>query len=334
MSQKRVLLIIVNYASAELAVRSVESLEGEQRDAEIDLRIVVVENASGEAGYLGEKLKNKPGVSLVVADRNGGFAFGNNRGIGFAYESGFVPDYFHFLNPDTVVYPGAVRALVDFLEAHPEAGVAGSSIEHGDGTDWSMAFRFPTYLSEIDRGLHLGIVTKWLEPWVVSLQMNKSPRQVDWVSGASFMVRRDVVEEVGGLDEGYFLYFEEADFCFKVRRAGWQCWYVPDSRIRHLAGHSTGMASRHKRPARVPAYWFASRRRFFTKNYGVPYAALADVAFSLAFSIGHLRRVIERRGDEDPPRYLRDLLSHSVLRRQNRPLSAEQSFKAPTRRSP
>ena len=95
MSSKRVLVIIVNYASAELAVGAVESLQGEQRDAGMDVRIVVVENASGEAAYLGEKLGNKPGVSLVVADRNGGFAFGNNRGLDFAYESGFVPDYFH-----------------------------------------------------------------------------------------------------------------------------------------------------------------------------------------------------------------------------------------------
>jgi GT2 family glycosyltransferase len=334
MPKRRVLLIIVNYASAELAVRCVDSLAGEQADPRLDLRIVVVENASGDAAFLTEKLSGRNGVTLLVADRNGGFAYGNNLGIDFAYESGFVPEYFHLLNPDTVAFPGAVSALVEYMENRPRVGITGSSIEHGDGTDWSMAFRFPTYVSEVDRGLRFGPVSKLLDRWIVSLPMGPSPRRVDWVSGASMMVRRKVVEEVGGLDERYFLYFEEADFCFKAQRAGWECWYVPQSRIRHLAGHSTGMASRHERPKRVPGYWFESRRRFFSKNYGVAHAALADLTFSVAFSLGHLRRVIARRGHQDPPHYLRDLLSHSVLLPKNRTLDEERSFRPPTRRSP
>lgn len=319
---RRVLVIIVNYKSAELTLECIRSLEPERRN--LELRIVVIENASGDAEYLSRALIQEH-VTLVVAQRNGGFAYGNNRGIRFAYESGFVPDYFHLLNPDTRVYPGAVGALVDFLDAHPAAGLAGSSIENGDGSDWPIAFRFPTLASEVDRGMNFGLVTRALERWVVSRKMGKQPALIDWVPGASLMLRREMIEAVGGLDEEYFLYYEETDFCLKAKRAGYECWYVPASRVVHIAGQSTGVTRRDRQNIQEPVYWFESRRRFFSKNYGVRYAALTDLAYCIATGLGDVKRLAKGM-DSKSPHAVANVLRQSPLFSQNRRTLPEKAY--------
>jgi len=322
---RRVLVIIVNYKSAKLTLECIRSLESER--AGLDLRVIVVENDSGDADVLRHELVQEH-VSLVVAERNGGFAYGNNLGMRHAYESGFIPDYFHLLNPDTRAYPGAVKKLVEFLDAHPEAGLAGSSIENADGSDWPIAFRFPTLASEIDRGMDFGLITRVLDRWVVSRKMGKEPQPIDWVPGASLMLRREMVEAVGGLDEQYFLYYEETDFCLKARRAGYTCWYVPDSRIVHIAGQSTGVTRRDRKAVKTPAYWFESRRRYFAKNHGVAYAALTDMAFCLALGIGDLKRLI--KGDRlKAPHAVGQVLRQSPLLPRNRAVSPERAYRPP-----
>jgi len=309
----RVLIIIVNYKSASLTLDCIEALRSEVADPALEIRAVVIENASGDAEVLRRGLDGVSWVSLLVADKNGGFAYGNNRGFSFGFESDLPPDYFHLLNPDTRVRRGAVAELAAFMAAHPRAGIAGSNLLNGDGSEWSTAFRFPTFASEIDRALRVGLVTSLLARWVVPRRMGDHPERVDWVAGASFMVRREVIERLGGMDEEYFLYFEETDFCFKVRAGGWECWYVPTSRVVHYAGHSTGIRSDDLEPKRYPAYWFESRRRFFTKNYGPTYASLADAAFAAAWALGRVKRTIQGRLREDPPRFLHDLLVRSPL---------------------
>jgi N-acetylglucosaminyl-diphospho-decaprenol L-rhamnosyltransferase len=151
----------------------------------------------------------------VKAPKNGGFAYGNNLAIQRAYEVG-PPDYVYLLNPDTVLRKGAIGVLAHFLEAHPDVGIAGSSFENLDGTDWPIAFRFPSMLSEFEGGLQFGLATWVLRRWVIAVQMSKVAQPIDWVPGASMMIRRAVIEAIGGLDENYFLYFEETDFCLRA----------------------------------------------------------------------------------------------------------------------
>lgn len=334
MPVRKVLVVIVNYKSAALTIEGVDSLRREMERPELDLRVVVVENASGDAAVLEQALRGRERVELIVSDKNGGFAYGNNIGFKHGYDSGFYPDYFHLLNPDAQIRPGAIAELVRFLEAHPDVGIAGSNLENPDGSDWSTAFRFPTAFSEIDRGLRFGVVTRLLERWVVPRRMGDEPEEVDWVVGASMMIRREVIERVGGLDEGYFLYYEETDFCWKAKRAGWSSWYVPSSRVVHIAGQSTGLMQRDTSPKRYPAYWFESRRRFFAKNYGVIYALAADAAFAAAFGAGRIKRVLQGRAVHDPPHFLRDTLAHSAVWPRNRRLPPEQTFApAPPARS-
>ena len=125
------------------------------------------------------------------------------------------------------------------------------------------------------------------------------------------ILRRTMLEEIGLLDEGLYTYFDDVDICLRARRAGWETWYVPESKIIHLEPASTGVTPTTVN--RRPAYWFQARQRFFLKSYGKAYTALADIAFIFGFSLWRLRRWIQRKPDTDPPHMLIDSIRHSVF---------------------
>jgi N-acetylglucosaminyl-diphospho-decaprenol L-rhamnosyltransferase len=156
-------------------------------------------------------------VTLVTAPKNGGFAYGNNVALQHACAAG-PPRYLHMLNPDTIVRNGAIGALFRFLETHREVGIAGSGLENPDGSQWQYAFRFPSALSELEEGLRFWLTSRWLRRWAVAWPMTSLAQAVDWVSGASMMIRWSVIDQIGGFDENYFLYFEETDFCWRARQ--------------------------------------------------------------------------------------------------------------------
>jgi N-acetylglucosaminyl-diphospho-decaprenol L-rhamnosyltransferase len=326
MLPRRVLVIIVNYRSAKLTLDALDSLAADRNDPALRLEVVVVENDSGDGPELERLLAGREGVTLIRAARNGGFAYGNNIGFAFGFGLPEVPDYFHLLNPDTRVSPGAIGALVRFMDDHPDVGLAGSSFQNADGSEWPIGFRFQSLASEIDGGMRTRPVAWLLKRWIVARTMGKTPEPVDWLLGASMMIRRAVLDAIGGFDEEYFLYFEETDFCFKARSAGWPCWYVPESRVMHIGGQSTGVTDRSVGPRRLPDYWFDSRRRFFTKNYGLPYAVATDAVAVAAFGLGRLKRMLTGRTNEDAPHYLKDLVRHSALWPRRWRIPAERTF--------
>ena len=312
-----VAVVIVNYRSAELTLRALASLVEEQKNPALALSVVVVENASGDEARLREGMvPYQSFAQLVISPINGGFGSGNNLGVRTLLRQGSRAMAFHFLNPDTVVHPGAVLALAQFLSAHPRAGAVGSRFEHEDGTPWQIAFRFPTPLSELESGAGLGVLSRLLKDHSVARELGLVPEQVDWLSGASMMMRREVLESVGGFDETYFLYFEETDLCLRIKSAGWEIWYVPDSRVMHIRGQSTGVTALDTKPQRLPRYWFESRRRYFAKNHGLVYAAAADLAFLAGNGIGTLKDTLRHK--PRTPSLLRDLVSQSVLLPHNR----------------
>lgn len=320
MAEKDVAIIIVTYKSAQLAIDCLHSVRSQLDTPGLHIRCVVVDNASGDAPAIARAIEAEgwsAWVRLITADRNGGFAYGNNVGMRAAYEQG-RPDYIHLLNPDTVLRPGAVQALVGFLEANPKAGVAGGIFENSDASEWAIAFRFPSLLGEVAQSFQWGVVTRLLDRWNVPMQMGSVAQPVDWVSGASMMVRREVVDSIGGLDEGFFLYFEETEFCFRAKGAGYSVWYVPQSRVMHIAGQSTKVTERDAGPRRLPPYWFESRRRYFALTRNPGYAVLVDVATVLAAWAGSVKRIALLRPSTNAPYFLRDLASHSLIWPRNR----------------
>jgi N-acetylglucosaminyl-diphospho-decaprenol L-rhamnosyltransferase len=312
----KLLVVILNYRVTDLTLDCLRSLAG--RIGEVPgARVAVCENGSG--GDAAERLRRAVDdngwggwVELSAVHPNRGFTGGNNAVIRAALASADPPEYLLLLNADTLVHDGALRSLVDRMDRQPRAGIAGSQLLSPQGAVQASPFRFQGIATELDRGLRLGPVSRLLSRWGVVPPTPAEACPVEWVSGASMILRRTMLEEIGLLDEGLYTYFDDIDLCLRARRAGWESWYVPESRVVHLEGAATGIVQRVVK--RRPAYWFQARRRFFLKNHGPLYAAAADAAFLIGFALWRLRRRIQGKPDTDPPHMLADALRHSVFR--------------------
>ena len=317
---EHVAVIIVNYKIADLCCRALGSVANERQFLP-NMKAVIVDNDSGDGSA--EKIEayiNDNGfgewAELVKSDVNGGFAYGNNTGIK-RYEERWAhkADFYWFLNPDTCLREEAGYHLLNFVKEHPKT-IAGSRLEDEDGTWQVAAFNFPTWKSETLTGFNLGILDKIFSKHRVRIDMVDEAQPVDWVAGASLMFPASVLEEVGLMDQVYFLYYEETDYCLQIQRAGYQCWYVPQSRIIHEVGASTGVTDMKQAVLpRRPKYWFESRRRYFGKNFGFIGHFLADVGFALGYSIWYLRKWLTHRDDlkSQPPHFLRDFIANSGM---------------------
>ncbi len=316
----RLCVVIVNYRTPQLTLDCLDSLEPEVA-ALPGTRVVVVEGGSGDDSAqqleVGIASRGFGGwVTLDAREENAGFAGGNNFALGPAMKADPPFPYLLLLNPDTVVRPGGLRHLLEFMDAHPNAGLAGSRLEDPDGTPQRSAFRFPSVASNFETGIKFGPVSRLLKRWIVAPEIREDAHQCGWVAGASLIVRREVFDAVGLLNDDYFMYFEEVDFCLAANRAGFECWYVPESKVVHLVGQASGINSQNDtaKPARRrPAYWFESRRRYFVTNHGKWAAMLADAAFISGFGMWRLRRFLTRRPDIDPEHLLGDFIRQSVF---------------------
>jgi GT2 family glycosyltransferase len=314
----KLLVVIVSYRVTELTIDCLRSLSGKIERVPGGARVGLCENGTG--GDAADRLRRAIAangwgswVDLTVISPNRGFTGGNNAVIRPALESDDPPEYLLLLNADTIVQEhDALDTLVAFLDEHPQAGIAGSMLISPDGTIESTPFRFPGIATELDRGLKLGIVSKLLAPWSLVLPKREEPFRVGWVSGASLILRRTMLEQIGLLDEDLYTYFDDPDISLRAARAGWETWYVPESRVIHLGGATTGLSGPRVVP-RLPPYWYQARRRFFVKNYGPWYTAIADAAFILGYAAWRLRRWIQRKPDSEPSHMLIDSIRHSVF---------------------
>jgi GT2 family glycosyltransferase len=309
----RLLIVIVNYRTADLTIDCLSSLAPEIPTVP-GTQVIVVDSASGDdsPSRLARTIAAQgwdSWVSLIPLETNRGFAAGNNAAIDCALARPDRPDYFFLLNPDTVVLPGALRTLVEFMDQHPQAGLAGPRVEFADGRAQSSAFRFPTVLSELEGSVRVGVCTRLLGRWMVAPPPRPQAHRSDWVSACAMIVRRQLFEQLGTFDENYFMYYEEVDFCLRVGAAGWQRWYVPSARIVHHVGQASGVTD-HRR--RQPGYWFDSRQHFYCKNHGRLYALLANLTFVVGFASWRLRRRLLRIPDFDPPHMLWDFIRHTA----------------------
>jgi GT2 family glycosyltransferase len=310
-------VVIVNYRTPGLTIDCLQSLRPEIQTLP-PTKVVVVDNNSGDNSV--SLIQNaivsnnwQEWTSVIASPVNGGFSYGNNLVIRSMIESDSLPQYTLLLNPDTVVRESALKTLIEFMEKNPQVGIAGSQLEDPDGTPQRSAFRFRTIFSELDSGLRLGLISRMLAQWLVAPPVPDNNCPTDWVAGASMIIRREVFKAVGLLDEGYFMYCEEMDFCLQAKKVGWSCWYVPKSRVVHFVGQSSGIDQQDQKPKRRPKYWFDSRRRYFLKNHGWFYTALTDLVWILSFSLWKIRQFIQRKPNNDPPYLLRDFFLNTVF---------------------
>lgn len=315
----KLLVVILNYRTPRLAIDCLRSIEPQLRaigDCHVSLldghspddSVAQIQGAIDANGWASW-------IDFCPLPVNGGFAYGNNRGIEPYLAGTRPPEFVLLLNPDTVAREGAIAALLTHMEANRDTGIAGSRLEDPDGTPQRSAFRFPGVASEIHYGRGLAPFSRLLRRWQVAPPVVDETIDVDWVAGASMMVRREVFEQIGLLDEQYFLYYEEVDFCLRAQRAGFVCQYVPASHVVHLVGQASGVTGKSDTTRRRPPYWFESRRRYYAKNHGVVYTALADIAFAVSLGLYRIRRAILRSPDSFPSHLWRDHIRHSVLLR-------------------
>jgi N-acetylglucosaminyl-diphospho-decaprenol L-rhamnosyltransferase len=327
----RLLIVIVNYRTADLTVDCLRSVAPQITSG---MGVVITDNLSGDDSVrrIGRAIEANhwEWATVMPLQRNGGFAFGNNAAIRAGLASDDPPEFVLLLNPDTILREHALASLMEFMQRRPEVGIAGSRLEDPDGTPQISAFRFHSIASEFERGIRLGPVSKLLASKMVAQPVPSGEIETDWVAGASMIIRAQGFSDVArasrpcrhgqdarvtefGLDEKYFMYFEEVDFCMAAKRAGWKIGYVPSSRVIHLVGAASELSDARKHRKRRPTYWFDSRRRYFVKNSGVLYACLADAAFAIGFSLWRLRRFVQQKEDRDPPQMLGDFVRNSIF---------------------
>lgn len=312
----KVLVVVVNYRTPDLVVDSLGSLQHEVEQIG-DMHVVVTDNDSGDGSVevirSAIEAKHWDWCTLIPLTFNGGYGAGNNAGIRPYLDGEEPPDYVMLLNPDACVHRGAISELLAFMESHPDAGIAGTRVENADGTQAHSAFRFPSAASELVEGFKLGLLTKLLRNQQLLYELGDEAMQVDWVTGAAMMIRKEVMADVGLFDDEYFLYFDEVDFCFRASRAGWPAYYVPNSVVTHLQAQATGITDDREDKLRYPSYWFDSRRRFFVRNRGKRQAMLADLAFLVGYTTFRARSVIQRKGSAEPPHFWRDFVRNSTF---------------------
>lgn len=295
-------VVILNFRTPEMTLRCVETALAET--AGLDAAITIVENGSGDDSAARIKAEGQARgwldgrrVALVESVHNGGFGAGNNIGIRAGMPDGRQPDLVYLLNSDAFPRPGAIRALLDHLAAHPECGIVASRLRGDDDVPHDTAFRFPSAGSEFEGASRSGPVTRLFRRKLVTIPQPGASQPVDWSAAASMVMRREVLDQIGAFDETFFLYFEETDLCRRAARAGWQTHYVWDSVVTHIGSASTGM----KAWAKVPDYWYDSRQHYFQKHHGRLGAMFATGAAIAGNGLWRLRCLIQRRDHGTPP---------------------------------
>ena len=282
-------ILVLNYRTPELTLDCLRSLEGEV-DPE-SMEVVVLDNASGdgsaEAIEQGIVRAGWTGWARVVRSaNNGGFSAGNNLGVCASDAEAYL-----FLNSDTVVRTGAVGQLLDAVGR--TGGVVGAHLEWPDGTPQENRRAYLRPLHELARGARTGPVSRWAGRGLPEAHPGADGLvEAPWVSFACIAVARSVIERIGGLDDGFFMYFEDMDYCRRAAEAGFVVRMAPDARVVHLKGGTSPVQSQTAALARRPAYYYAARSRYFAKHYGRFGLWRANLGWHAGRVIGWLRETI------------------------------------------
>ena len=302
---KHVLVIIVDYRVVDLTIACLRSLESEAASMP-GLRVAICENGTGEEfTHAIQEAIDANGWSdwaaVTAIYPNRGFTGGNNAILQAAMADPDPPEYFLLLNPDTIVRPGALTTLLDAAQRNPEVGIFSPRLEWPDGSPQVNCFldRSPAY--EFFLAASTGIIDRLLRARGGHLPVSDTPMEVEWTSFACALIRRQVFGDIGLLDQGYFMYFDDPDFCRRARVAGWKVSYRPEARVVHLRGRSskvlfTGdfdpVKSLTAELKRRPSYWYESRARYYAKYYGRSGLWAANVCWWIGRSISLTREMV------------------------------------------
>jgi GT2 family glycosyltransferase len=263
-------IIIVNWNTRDLLCQCLDSLT--QKVEGIEMEILVVDNGSTDGSVAAVRDKF-PGVRLIENPVNMGFAKANNQAISLS--SG---EYLLLLNPDTQVKDETVVKMLSFMDAHAEAGLVGAQLLNADGSKQNSIANFPSLATEL---LNKSLLRRLFpEKFPGKGRDYPGPVEVDSVIGACMMVRRKAVEQMGLLDEKFFLFLEETDWCYRIKKAGWKVYHIPQAEIFHFQGKS---AEAEKGKARIEYY--RSRYHYFRKNRGSFQSSVLFIGLIIKLSV-------------------------------------------------
>jgi N-acetylglucosaminyl-diphospho-decaprenol L-rhamnosyltransferase len=270
-------VVIVSFNTRDLLRTALRTALASQY---VDLEVFVVDNGSTDASA--EMVESEfPAVHLVRNECNRGFAAANNRAIALAGGRHIL-----LLNPDTEVRPDTVAGMVRFMDQHPQAAICGPRVLFPDGRFQSCGYPFPTLLGEIRQSKNLDKLVRRIVGEKPVTAIGSVPFEVDWVDGCCLMIRSSVVERIGALDEQYFLYAEELDWCVRAGKAGWGVYALPDVLMVHHQGQSSSQLSDFSLMHLVE-----TRLRYYRKHHGLGTA----LATSLVYVAGCLRQLGRNR---------------------------------------
>jgi len=249
-----VAFIIVTWNTKDLLLDCLESLFGQV--SLISYEVFVVDNGSHD-GTVEAVEERFPDAKLIANEKNLGFAAANNQGL-----KEMSARYAVLLNNDTIVSKGVFERLVEFMDENPDTAVTGPQLLNRDGSKQNCFHNYPSLLTEI---VGLGILKALFpEKYPGKRKDYDSPLETDAILGACLMVRKTVVDQIGYMDDGYFFFLEETDWCYRIKKAGWKVYHIPDVKIVHLHGAST----KKKVPVATWIEYYRSNYRFFRKNIG------------------------------------------------------------------
>lgn len=265
-------VLIVNWNTKDALADCLQALP--EAVASVPSETIVVDNGSSDGSP--EMVRAQfPWVRLIENEENVGFVRATNQAIAASRGT-----YLLLLNSDTIAPPGSLARMVSFMKHHPDAGAVAPKLVNPDGSFQASYARFPTLVSESLSAF--GLNRRLWGPYHPSPppRPDEAPHPVDWAPGACLLFRRSVIEAVGPLDEEFWMYSEDTDLCYRIHRAGWKVYYLPEVEIVHLGGAS----SRQCRPESV-ACLYGSKVRFFRKHYGPMPAVLLGVAVAAAYAV-------------------------------------------------
>jgi len=280
-------VVIINYKTPKLVIDCLGSLLPEL--SALDAKVVIVDNHSNDNScdqiltWLSQ-YDDIQQVELIASDENTGFSGGNNRGI-----SQLEAEYYLLLNSDTVVRQGAICLLLEAVQKDTNVGLVSPRLEWPDVAPQESCFRFHSPVSELISSANTGLITRMFQSFNVPYAISEQAKFYDWTSFACVLVKAEVFKDIGLMDHGYFMYFEDVAFAYHAKQAGWKVLNVPDAHVVHLRGGSSPVKSQTKLRKRLPRYYYESRTRFFYQVYGRLGLLMANVCWSLGYVISSLR---------------------------------------------
>jgi len=286
------LIVIINYKTGLLVIDCLQTVIPQLQDGQ---QIVIVDNCSADGSaaviqqWIDEQSVNER-VQMILSPQNTGFSGGNNLGI-----QSRQAEFYLLLNSDTLMREGALQILLDTARQNPDAGMVSPRLEWPNGDSQISCFRYHSPISELIYAAGSAPVTAMFRSRVVAIPVQDEKTNPEWTSFACVMVSAALIEDIGLMDDGYFLYYEDVDYCRMARDRGWKIINNPAARVVHLRGGSSDVKKNIERKSRLPKYYYASRTRYFAKHYGRIGLGLANMLWLTGRSIAFVRECLGKK---------------------------------------